>query len=61
MDYILSLDLGTTAVKVALINFVKDHINSPPLGSSYFTPFGEERLLGLGLNFLRYDSPSITK
>ncbi len=58
----LAIDAGEFACLVGKSGCgVKDHDNSPPLGSSYFTPFDEERLLGLGLNFFRYDSPSITK
>jgi hypothetical protein len=40
---------------------VKDHVNSPPLGSLHFPTFGREGLDGFGLNFFRYDSPSMTK
>jgi hypothetical protein len=40
---------------------VKDHVNSPPLESPHFPTFGRERLDDFGLNFFRYDSPSMTK
>jgi hypothetical protein len=40
---------------------VKDHVNSPPLGSLHFPIFGREELDGFGLNFFRYDSPSMIK
>jgi len=42
-------------------NIVKDHVNSPPLESPHFPTFGRERLDDFGLNFFRYDSPSMTK
>jgi hypothetical protein len=40
---------------------VKDHFNSPPLGSRYFPTFGGEGVDDFGLSFFRYDSPSITR
>jgi hypothetical protein len=40
---------------------VKDHVNSPALGSRYFPTFGGEGVDDFGLSFFRYDSPSITK
>jgi hypothetical protein len=43
------------------LSLVKDHVNSPALGSRYFPTFGGEGVDDFGLSFFRYDSPSITK
>ena len=53
--------LVDTSAWIEFFRIVKDHVNSPPLESPHFPTFGRERLDDFGLNFFRYDSPSMTK